>query len=136
MFSPEVYKKRREKLAKILSKGLYLFLGNADSPMNYPANAYHFRQDSTFLYFFGLDLPGYAAIIDVDNNDQIIFADDVDIDDIIWMGPQPSVKELAQKCLISKTLPSSKLEDYIKDNLSKGRKINYLPPYRDTIRFC
>lgn len=131
MFSPEVYKKRRENLAKILGKGLYLFLGNVDSPMNYPANAYHFRQDSTFLYFFGLDLPGYASIIDVDNNDEIIFADDVDIDDIIWMGPQTSVKDLAQKCLVSKTLPFSKLENYIKDNLSKGRKINYLPPYRD-----
>lgn len=129
MFAPEIYQNRRNKLKNILGKGLYLFLGNVDSPMNYPANQYHFRQDSTFLYFFGINLPGFTAIIDIDNDKEIIFADDVDIDDIIWMGPQPKVSELALKCNIHETYPYGKLEEFIK-NTYKGRKINFLPPYR------
>lgn len=130
MFKPEVYKSRRDCLKKLLGEGVYLFLGNNESPMNYRDNTYHFRQDSTFLYFFGLDLPGMAAIIDIENNKEIIFANDVDIDDIIWMGPQPTVKEIAQKCLISETRPFTKLSDYIKDRIKKKLKIHFLPPYR------
>lgn len=130
MFKPEVYKKRRESLKKDLQKGLYLFLGNNDTPMNYPANTYHFRQDSSFLYFFGLNLPGMAAIIDIDNDKEIIFANDVDIDDIIWMGPQPSVKELASKCSVFETYEFAKLSDYIKDALKKCREVSYLPAYK------
>jgi Xaa-Pro aminopeptidase len=130
MFNAEVYKSRRENLKKILGKGVYLFLGNNESPMNYPANAYHFRQDSTFLYFFGLDLAGMAAIIDLDNDKDILFANDVDIDDIIWMGPQPSVKDMAKKCSVTETYPFAKLYDYIKEAQNKKRKIHYLPPYR------
>ncbi|HOZ30982.1 MAG TPA: aminopeptidase P family protein [Bacteroidales bacterium] len=130
MFKPQVYKSRREHLRKLLGEGVYLFLGNNESPMNYRDNTYHFRQDSTFLYFFGLDLPGMAAIIDTEKNKEIIFANDVDIDDIIWMGPQPSVKEIAQKCLISETYPFAKLYDYLKEALKKKRKVHFLPPYR------
>jgi Xaa-Pro aminopeptidase len=98
--------------------------------MNYPANTFHFRQDSTFLYFFGLDLPGMAAIIDIDNNKEIIFANDVDIDDIIWMGPQPSIKSLAEKCLITETLEFAKLSNYINNSVKKGQKIHFIPPYK------
>lgn len=130
MFKPQVYKSRRERLRQLLGKGVYLFLGNNESPMNYRDNTYHFRQDSTFLYFFGLDSPGMAAIIDIENSKEIIFANDVDIDDIIWMGPQPTVKEIAQRCLISETLPFAKLSDYLKDALKKKRNVHFLPPYR------
>jgi Xaa-Pro aminopeptidase len=117
-------------LKKLLGNGVYLFLGNNETPMNYPANAYHFRQDSTFLYFYGLDLPGMAAVIDIENGKDIIFANDVDIDDIIWMGPQPMVKDLAQKCLVNETQAFAKLADFLNDAVKKGRKINFLPPYK------
>jgi len=130
MFKPEVYKSRRDNLKKLLGKGIYLFLGNNESPMNYRDNAYHFRQDSTFLYFFGLDLPGMAAIIDNESGKDIIFANDVDIDDIIWMGPQPSVKDQATKCLVTETQDFEKLSGFIKDSIQKGRKVHFLPPYR------
>ncbi len=130
MFKPEVYKRRRENLKRSLSKGVYLIMGNNETPMNYPANTYHFRQDSNFLYFYGLDIAGMAAIIDIDNDKEIIFADDIDIDDIIWMGPQPSVKELASKCLINETQPFSKLADYLEKSKKADRKIHFLPPYK------
>ncbi len=130
MFRPEVYKARRDNLKKSLKKGLYLILGNNETPMNYPANTYHYRQDSNFLYFYGLDIPGMAAIIDIDNNKEIIFANDVDIDDIIWMGPQPSVKELAEKCMITETYNFAKLSEYLKTAKNGGRNIHFLPPYK------
>lgn len=130
MFKPEVYKNRRENLKKSLSTGVYLIMGNNETPMNYPANTFHFRQDSNFLYFYGLDIAGMSAIIDMDNGKEIIFANDVDIDDIIWMGPQPSIKELAQKCLIEETQPFAKLEDYLKNAKKTGQKIHFLPPYK------
>jgi len=98
--------------------------------MNYPDNTYHFRQDSDFLYFFGLDLPGLTGMMDFDSGKDRIFGNDIDMDDIIWMGPQPTVRELAEKCGIFETAPVSKLGDTIKDALSKKRKIHFLPPYR------
>ena len=130
MFKSEVYTKRREELRKKLKSGIALFIGNTEAPMNYPDNTYHFRQDSDFLYFFGLDLPGLTGIMDFDSGKDLIFGNDIDMDDIIWMGPQPTVRELAQKCGISETAPVSKLGDTIKDALSKKRKIHFLPPYR------
>jgi Xaa-Pro aminopeptidase len=130
MFKSEVYTKRREELRKKLKSGIALFIGNTESPMNYPDNTYHFRQDSDFLYFFGLDLPGLTGMMDLDSGKDQIFGNDIDMDDIIWMGPQPTVRELAQKCGISETAPVSKLGDTIKVALSKKRKIHFLPPYR------
>ena len=130
MFKSEVYIKRREELHKKLKSGLALFLGNVDSAMNYPANAYHFRQDSDFLYFFGLDISGLAGLMDFDSGKDRIFGNDFDMDDIIWMGPQPSVKELSLKCGVTESFPMSKLEETIKDAISKKRKIHFLPPYR------
>jgi Xaa-Pro aminopeptidase len=130
MFKSEVYTKRREELRKKLKSGIALFIGNTESPMNYPDNTYHFRQDSDFLYFFGLDLPGLTGMMDFDSGKDRIFGNDIDMDDIIWMGPQLTVRELAQKCGISETAPVSKLGDTIKDALSKKRKIHFLPPYR------
>ena len=114
----------------MMKSGLALFIGNIDSPINYPANAYHFRQDSDFLYFFGLDIPGFSGLMDFDSGKDWIFGNDVDMDDIIWMGPQPTVRELAQKCGVTNTSEVSKLEGVIKDAVSKKRKIHFLPPYR------
>lgn len=136
MFKSEVYTRRREDLRKKLKSGIALFIGNQEASMNYPDNTYHFRQDSDFLYFFGLDLPGLAGLMDFDSGRDKIFGNDYDIDDIIWMGPQPSVRELAIKCGISDTAPVARLEDVIKDALSKKRKIHFLPPYRGEIKMA
>ena len=113
-----------------MKSGIGLFIGNNDAAMNYIANPYHFRQDSDFLYFFGLDLQGFAGIMDFDNGEDYIFGNDVDMDDIIWMGPQQTVKELAAKCGILNTSPMTKLEETIRIAISKGRKVHFLPPYR------
>ena len=88
MFAKETYIARRAKLKQTIGSGLLLFLGNDESGMNYADNTYHFRQDSTFLYFFGLPYAGLSAIIDIDNNREIIFGDELTIDAIVWMGTQ------------------------------------------------
>ncbi len=92
MFKPPVYINRRTRLINSLSSGLVLFAGNEDSAMNYKANTYHFRQDSSFLYFFGLDQQGLVGLIDIDENMDLLFGNDADLDDIIWMGPRPEDK--------------------------------------------
>ncbi len=130
MFKSEVYTRRREELQKKIKTGLALFPGNSEAPVNYPDNAYHFRQDSNFLYFFGQDIPGLAGLIDFDSGKEWLFGNDFDMDDIIWMGPQPSVKDLALKCGITNTAPLQKLEEIIKSALEKKRKVHFLPPYR------
>jgi Xaa-Pro aminopeptidase len=130
MFKSEVYTKRREELHRKIKSGLAIFIGSVEAPMNYPANTYHFRQDSDFLYFFGLDLPGFAGLMDFDSGKDRIYGNDFDIDDIIWMGPQPKVKDICLKSGITESAPMSKLEEVIKDALSKKRKIHFLPPYR------
>jgi len=119
MFKSDVYTRRREELHKKIKSGIAIFTGNSEASMNYPDNTYHFRQDSDFLYFFGLDLPGFTGLMDFDSGKDRIFGDDYDMDDIIWMGPQPKVKELALKCGISDTEPTKKLEEVVKDVLSK-----------------
>jgi Xaa-Pro aminopeptidase len=101
--------------------------------MNYPANTYHYRQDSNFLYYFGLDHEGFAGVIDIDNNRDIIFGNDVDMDDIIWMGPQPSVKDQAAKVGVSHTEALGSLEAFVRDAVSKGRKVHITKPYRGEV---
>ena len=130
MFKSEVYVKRRARLHQQMKSGLALFIGNVDAPMNYPANSYHFRQDSDFLYYFGLDLQGFAGIMDFDSGKDRIFGNDVDMDDIIWMGPQPTVSELALKSGVTATAPLAKLEGVIREAVAKKRTIHFLPPYR------
>jgi len=93
MFKSDVYSNRRKQLMQKVKSGLIFFPGNKEVSFNYPANTYHFRQDSNFLYFFGLNQPDLAAILDVDSGKEYIFGNDVDMDDIIWMGPQPSIKD-------------------------------------------
>jgi Xaa-Pro aminopeptidase len=130
MFEKKVYIDRRQKLRSSLSDGIVLLLGNVDSPMNYPANTFHFRQDSTFLYFFGLDFQGLAAIIDVESGEEIIFGDDADIEDIIWMGPQDSMAEKAARSGVGKTLPFIDIFETIRKAIQLGRRVHFLPPYR------
>ena len=103
-------------------------MGNVEAPTNYPDNTYKFRQDSSFLYFFGLYEPGLAAVIDTESGEEVIFGNDVDIDDIIWMGPQPLMAEKAKLVGVEKTAPFAKLAEYI--DKQNGRKIHFLPPYR------
>ena len=130
MFPARTYIERRARLRSQLSTGLLLFLGNDESPMNYAANTFHFRQDSTFLYYLGVDQPGYAAVIDVDEGRTIVFADDLTIDDIVWTGVLPTVAELAAKGGVTETRPAAALDAYVKDAAGKGRAVRYLPPYR------
>ena len=109
---------------------MVLILGNGEAPANYTDNTYKFRQDSSFLYFFGLNQPGFAGVIDIDSGDEYLFGNDVDMDDIIWMGPQPSVKDMAARAGVSKTAPFARLADCMKTAISQGRRIHFLPPYR------
>ncbi len=130
MFESQTYITRREQLKSQLKNGLLLFLGNNESPMNYPANVYPFRQDSTFLYYWGLDLPGLAAIIDLDENEEILFGDDFSVDDIVWMGPQPKMTALAEQIGVQTVAPTDRLFDFVQTALQQGRTIHFLPPYR------
>jgi Xaa-Pro aminopeptidase len=125
MFSPKTYSERRKSLKQKVGSGLILLLGNEESSMNYKDNWYHFRQDSSFTYYFGINLPGLVGVIDCDTGAEIIFGNDLSIDDIVWTGPQPTVAELSAKVNVKKTLPLNKLEAYC-----QNRKVHYLPPYR------
>ena len=130
MFNRETYIARRLQLTQKISDGIILLLGNVDSPMNYADNTYYFRQDSSFLYFFGLDFQKLAGVIDTETGEEIIFGDDVEIEDIIWMGPQIALKEKAEKVGISKTKPFKNLQQVIEKAILSGRKIHFIPPYR------
>ncbi len=130
MFDSQVYKARRESLRRQLKGGLILLLGNNEASSNYPANTYNFRQDSSFLYFFGINHPGFAGVIDIDGNEDILFGDDFTMDDIIWMGSQPSVADQAHLVGIEKSAPLSQLGQMIENARHQGRQIHFLPPYR------
>ncbi len=130
MFAKEVYISRRKELKKNVKPGVIVFTGNGDTPMNYTDNTYLFRQDSTFLYYFGLDFPGLTAIIDIDEDKEIIFGYDFTMADIIWMGPQDTLKEKAAEAGIFLTDETSAFEAYLKQASQAGRAIHYLPQYR------
>jgi Xaa-Pro aminopeptidase len=130
MFPAEVYSIRRRELKKHVKSGVIVFTGNNEMPMNYPDNTYHFRQDSTFLYYFGLDFPGLTAMIDLEEDEEIVFGYDFTMADIIWMGPQQTLKEKALKAGVTITKPSGEFDNYILRALQKGRAVHYLPQYR------
>jgi Xaa-Pro aminopeptidase len=130
MFQPKVYLERRTGLRKEIGSGLVFIPGNGDVPFNYPANTYTFRQDSSFLYFFGIDLQDLFGVIDLDNGNDWLFGNDITIDDVIWMGKQPTISEQAMKAGISKTGSLAEGEKMIREAKEKGRKIHFLPPYR------
>ena len=134
MFSKEVYSRRRETLLRKMREagqsGIILFIGNAEAPAQYKDNCYKWRQDSTWLYYFGLDAPMYAAILDIDSGVETIFADDVDIDDIIWMGPQPTIASLAASVGVAGTAPYGALGDVVALARKSGRNVHYVAPSR------
>ncbi len=130
MFNREIYIQRRRQLREKVSGGVILILGNSDTPMNYKDNTYHFRQDSTFLYFFGLDFQNLAGLIDVDSGEEMLFGNDFSMDDIIWMGPQESMQEKAARVGVKKAMVYEKLFREVGEAVKRGRKIHFTPPYR------
>jgi len=128
MFSKDTYIKRRSELKKLVGNGVIVLFGNNESPMNYPANTYApMRQDSSFLYYFGQHRDGLVGVIDIDNDTEMLFGDDIDVEDIVWMGYTPSVADLATEVGVTKTAPMSHLASYIPHLTSK---VHFLPPYR------
>lgn len=130
MFDKQIYIKRRRELREKVGSGVILLLGNDESGMNYADNTYDYRQDSTFLYYFGLPFAGLAAVIDVDNNTETIFGDELTIDDIVWMGTQPTLHEKAALVGVDKVEPSFSLRSVLDAARAKGRTVHYLPTYR------
>ena len=130
MFPKETYIARRKELKRLMGSGLLLIMGHNDAPANYPGNVYTFRQDSSFLYYFGLERQGLAGLVDVDNDREWIVGDDIDIDDIVWFGYVPSVKELAESVGVSCSAPMSRLAELVHEAQVKGQPIHYLPPCR------
>ena len=130
MFAKETYVQRRAQLKKNMGSGVLLFLGNDEQGLNYEDNTFRYRQDSTFLYYFGLSFAGLSAIIDVDEDREIIFGDELTIDHIVWMGTQPTLHEKAAAVGIIETRPYAEIADYLKKAKSQGRTVHYLPPYR------
>ena len=130
MFAAETYTNRRAQLSASMKSGLLLFLGNDESSMNYVDNTYPFRQDSTWLYYFGIDHAGLTAVIDVDAQQVTVFGDDLTIDAIVWTGPQPTVADLAARAGVTKTAPAAALADLLSAAKATGRAIHFLPPYR------
>lgn len=130
MFSAQTYQNRRAVLQSNVASGILLFLGNIENPVNFEHNPYYFRQDSTFLYYFGIQEPKIAAIIDIDENKTIIFGDELSIDEIVWMGRQETLKEKSLKSGVQETLPYAELAQYVVKAQTSGRKVNYLPPYQ------
>ncbi len=130
MFGKETYVERRSRLKSAVGSGLLVFLGNDECGMNYRDNTYSFRQDSTFLYYFGLSFAGLSAVIDIDEDREIIFGDELTIDDIVWMGTQPTLKEKAQMVGVGETRPAAEFAGYVRSAASKGARVHVLPPYR------
>jgi Xaa-Pro aminopeptidase len=130
MFPTHVYTERRNRLKADVKSGLLLFLGNEDSPINYPDNHYAFRQDSSFLYFWGLDLPGLAAVIDIDENREILFGHEPTLEEIVLTGRQPPLQKQSLQSGVKETASLGRLETEIERAVQKGRKIHFLPQYR------
>ncbi len=128
MFPARTYTERRERLKSSFTSGLLLFLGNEESPMNYLDNVHPFRQDSSFLYYFGIDQPGYSAVIDLDQGRTVVFGNDLTLEDIVWTGVLPTVAELALLGGVTATALASELAAYLQK--AKGRELHFLPPYR------
>ncbi|TFH21769.1 MAG: aminopeptidase P family protein [Bacteroidia bacterium] len=133
MFSKLAYAERRKNLAAALSGGLILLPGNEESPMNYADNTYHFRQDSNFLYYFGVDQASLTGVIDADTGESVLFGDDLTVEMIVWTGVLPSLTSLAEKVGVERVKPASELASFLSGALAAGRNIHYLNPYRSDI---
>lgn len=130
LFSQEIYTERRQRLRELVDSGLIVLMGNNDSPMNYPANGYKFRQDSSFLYFFGHVRDGLVGVIDCDSGEEWLVGDDIDIDDIIWYGTVRSVAVMAEEVGVAGSKPMAALAEMVDAAKQKGREVHVLPPYR------
>ena len=131
MFGKDTYIRRREQLRQLVGEGIIVLFGNNESPANYPANGYSpMRQDSSFLYYFGQHRDGLVGVIDIDNDTETLFGDDIDVEDIVWMGFTPSVADLAAEVGVSRTAPMNDLASVCKQAISSGQTIHFLPPYR------
>ncbi|MBQ2001982.1 MAG: aminopeptidase P family protein [Bacteroidaceae bacterium] len=130
MFAKSTYIERRSLLKKLVGDGLIVIFGNNDAPSNYPANAYKFRQDSSFLYYFGQHREGLVGVIDVDNDKEWLIGDDIDINDIIWTGFVPSVSDLGAEVGVANSAPMSSLKTMVDKAKAEGKTVHYLPPYR------
>ena len=130
MFDKQVYTERRNRLREKMGSGIILIPGNSESPMNYTDNTYHFRQDSTFLYLFGLDIPGLFGVIDADAGNDTLFGNDNSIEDIIWSGIKPSVKELAASVGVVYSAPFKDLFVKVRQSIGTVNTVHFLPPYR------
>lgn len=136
MFDKDVYVRRRRTLLERMSsipegrRGIAAFLGNVEAPQNYRGNDYKFRQESSFLYFWGIDDPGFAAVLDLDSGEEYVYGNDVDIDDIIWMGPQPSVASKAERIGVLKSAPYADFDKAVLAARANGRTVHFLPTSR------
>ena len=131
MFSKETYVNRRTELKKLVKSGVIILFGNNESPANFPANGYYpFRQDSSFLYYFGLQRDGLVGVIDIDNDTETLVGDDIDIDDIIWYGSVNSVSNMAESCGVKNSAPMKQLQVICNNALRDKRQVHFLPPYR------
>ncbi|MCQ2196481.1 MAG: Xaa-Pro aminopeptidase [Bacteroidaceae bacterium] len=134
LFSKQTYIDRRKTLKNRVGSGLIIIMGNNDSPMNYPANVYRFRQDSSFLYFFAQQRDGLVGVIDCDEDKEYLFGNDIDIEDIVWFGQVDSVADMASQIGVAHSAPMSQLKVLVDKVKSQGRKVHYLPPYRHDIQ--
>jgi len=130
MFDRDVYRARRDGLRRRLSRGVALLLGNDESPMNYADNAYRFRQDSSFLYYFGLDTPGLAAVIDMDEGVETLYGPEATVEDFVWTGPLPSLRDRAALAGVDRVMAPDRLEEDLGRIRQSGRTVHFLPPYR------
>ena len=131
LFSQQTYIERRKQLRTDVAEGVIILLGNNDSAMNYPANAYKFRQDSSFLYFTGQHRDGLALVIDCESGQEVFVGDEIDIDDIVWYGSVTSVAEMAEETGIREVRPMAYLAEVCAATKAQGRTVHFLPPYRD-----
>ena len=130
LFDKETYTARRDRLKRQVKEGLILLFGNNDAPSNYPANVYKYRQDSSFLYFYGQHREGLVGVIDIDNHKEYLIGNDIDIEDIVWFGAVDSVADLAAQSGVEHSAPMNRLEELVTQARTQGRKIHFLPPYR------
>jgi Xaa-Pro aminopeptidase len=131
MFNQETYIRRRSELKRLVGNGIVILFGNNEAPANYPANSYApMRQDSSFLYYFGQHRDGLVGVIDIDQDTEMLFGDDIDVEDIVWMGYTPSVADLAAEVGITKTAPMKELTAYVQRQTANGKTVHFLPPYR------
>lgn len=135
MFDKQTYVNRRARLRSLVNDGIIIIFGNNESPCNYPSNGYYpFRQDSSFLYYFGLNRDGLVGVIDIDNNSETVFGNDIDIEDIVWYGSVDSVHDLAAQVGVEHTAPMRALKNTCNDAMRQKRRIHFLPPYRHDIK--